>query len=214
MFYTRQRQIEALIGEYREQASACVQRAHDSLVRYCDSGDLARLARDVIDVHHAESRADDLRRDIETLMYAKALFPESRGDVLGLLETLDTVPNQAQAVVRAIVQQYIVVPQPLHAPMCELLSLCMRCVSVMMEAVGRLFTDFTNVADLLGKIDEMESRSDTLEGQLIQQVFASPGIKDLDKVLLRDLIHGISAICDMAENVADRIRIIVIKRVS
>lgn len=214
MFYTRQRQIEALIAGYREQASLCVRRAHDSLMHYCETGDLTRLSRDVIDVHHAESRADDLRRDIETLMYAKALFPESRGDVLGLLETLDTVPNQAQTVVRSIVQQYIAVPEALHARLCELVNCGTRCVEVTMEAVGKLFSDFANVADLLGKIDEIESHADVIEGQLTQQIFASADIKDLDKILLRDLVRDISAICDMAENVADRIRIIVIKRIS
>ncbi len=214
MFYTRQREVEALIAEYREQAALCVRRFHDSLMRYCRTGDLAQLTRDVVEVHRAESRADDLRRDIETMMYAKALFPESRGDVLGLLETLDTVPNQAELAVRSIVNQYIAIPEPLHPQLSELVNLCSRCVDATMEAVAKLFEDFTNAAALLGKIDEIESRADAIEAQLTQRIFASGDIKDLDKLLLRDLVRDISGICDMAESVADRIRIIVVKRVS
>ncbi|HNR33198.1 MAG TPA: DUF47 family protein, partial [Candidatus Hydrogenedentes bacterium] len=151
---------------------------------------------------------------IETMMYAKALFPESRGDVLGLLETLDTVPNQAELAVRSIVNQYIAIPEPLHPQLSELVNLCSRCVDATMEAVAKLFEDFTNAAALLGKIDEIESRADAIEAQLTQRIFASGDIKDLDKLLLRDLVRDISGICDMAESVADRIRIIVVKRVS
>ena len=50
------------------------------------------------DVHSAavtelEHRADDLRRDIETQLYAHSLIPEHRGDVLGLLENIDEIIN-------------------------------------------------------------------------------------------------------------------------
>ena len=46
-----------------------------------------------------------MRREIEVMMYSKALFPESRGDILTLLETIDRVPNQAEAVVRMLLNQ-------------------------------------------------------------------------------------------------------------
>jgi len=41
-----------------------------------------------------ESRADSLRRSIETRLYLETLIPEFRGDVLGLLESSDKVMNR------------------------------------------------------------------------------------------------------------------------
>ena len=39
--------------------------------------------------HKAESRADDVRREIEIKMYAKSLLPESRGDLLEAMELIN-----------------------------------------------------------------------------------------------------------------------------
>lgn len=44
-----------------------------------------------------EHKCDDLRRMIERHLYSHSLIPESRGDVLGLLENLDDVINTAKA---------------------------------------------------------------------------------------------------------------------
>ena len=44
-------------------------------------------------------------------MYSKALFPESRGDILGLLEAMDKVPNQAEKALLVMLTQYIVLEE-------------------------------------------------------------------------------------------------------
>ena len=43
-----------------------------------------------------EAKADALRREVETRLYAESLIPDHRGDVLGLLENLDNVIDQAK----------------------------------------------------------------------------------------------------------------------
>ena len=45
------------------------------------------------DLRKIEERADDLRRNIEIKLYTRTLIPESRGDVLGLLESCDKALN-------------------------------------------------------------------------------------------------------------------------
>ena len=42
-------------------------------------------------VGELETQADSLRRDIEQKLYKNILIPDSRGDVLGLIETADDV---------------------------------------------------------------------------------------------------------------------------
>jgi predicted phosphate transport protein (TIGR00153 family) len=44
-----------------------------------------------------EGKADELRRHIENDLYEHSLIPEHRGDVLGLLETIDDVINSAKS---------------------------------------------------------------------------------------------------------------------
>lgn len=213
-FTSKQREVEIQLEAYREQCAVCLRLFSRSLEHYCDTDDFQQLEQDLVKVHHTESQADDIRRSIEVMMYAKALFPESRGDVLGLLETLDTIPNQAETAIRSIATQYIHIPRSLHARVRELVHICSRCVDVALEGAAMLFTDFANAATTIGRIDELESQSDVIEANLIRSIFADAEIDALNKMLLRDLVREISAICDMAEDVSDRIRIIVAKRLT
>ena len=93
----------------------------------------------------------------------------------------------------------------------KLLALTLRSTEVLIEAVEQLFSDFAGTMAIVGKIDEIESEADNIEGSLVERVFSS----DLDgfqKILLRDFIGSTGAIPDRAENAGDRIRIIVAKR--
>ena len=66
-------------------------------------------------VHRLEAACDDLRREIEYLLYGKALLPESRGDLLGLLETFDRLPNIAETVAFLFSCQKMLLPADLRA---------------------------------------------------------------------------------------------------
>lgn len=213
-FTSKQREVEIQLEAYREQCTVCLRLFSRSLERYCETDNLHQLEQDLVKVHHTESQADDIRRNIEVMMYAKALFPESRTDVMGLLETLDTLPNQAETVIRSIVTQCIHIPKGLHARVRELVHISSRCVDVALEGAAVLFRDFANAAATIGRVDELESQADVMEANLIRSIFSDPDIDPLNKILLRDIVRETSAICDLAEDVGDRIRIIVAKRLT
>ena len=211
LFQTKQKQVESQLSVYCKEVLACLDLFHKTLQHYRDNPDRDALRTNVHQVHAAESRADDIRRDIEVLMYSKALFPESRGDILGLLETMDRVPNQAESSVRLILNQHVEVPKAYWSKIMHLADVCRRTVDAMIGSVEKLFTDFTNAAVAVGKIDELESEGDGIEAELIDQAF-SDDLDSLHKILLRDLAQHIAQISDRAEDVGDRIRIIVAKR--
>lgn len=212
LFARKQRELEARLNAYREKSAECVRLFHESLLKYLETGDLEQVKRDVHYVHQAESAADDLRVEIEVMMYSKALFPESRGDVLGLLEAMDKVPNKAESSIRAIVNFSIEIPHSLHANLKRLAAVCIDCVYAMFDATTKIFTDFTNAALVIGRIDQLESEADGIEAELLQQIFSDKGLDTLEKLLLRDLVDRISQIADKSEAVGDRVRIIVAKR--
>lgn len=210
-FKSRQKELEEKLEAYRECAKQCVELGRDSLRRFCEKQDFDRLHEDMVAVHEVESDADDLRREIENMMYARALFPESRGDILGLLETMDAVPNEAQHMIGLIINQRITIPEKLHTEILELMDFSHQCALAMFEASRQVFTDFTSATATTGKIDRLETSADDLQIKLVRTIFASdwPG---LDKLLLRDLVLSVSRISDQAERVGDRIRIMVVKR--
>ena len=207
----KQQQVQALMADYNNQVITCLDAFQNAFVRCCDGFDPQQLAADYQAVHRAEGQADDIRRSLETMMYSKAVFPESRGDILGLIETMDKVPNQAESAVRMVLRQHIELPMDLCGGIIELVNVSTSCVHAMIEGVNQLFDNYLEAASTAGKIDELESEADHLEEDLIDWVFTND-LQDLQKVLLRDLIASVSSVADRAENVGDRIRVMVAKR--
>ena len=103
--------------------------------------------------------------------------------------------------------------EALALPSEESVLLALRTQQVLAHETG-----VTNTADPLGGsyflealTDELESEADHIESELKERIFASD-LEGLDKILLRDLVGRFANICDRAEDVADRVRIIVAKR--
>lgn len=165
----------------------------------------------ISDVHRSEARADDLRREIELQLYEKALIPESRGDVLGLIESADVIPNAFEDVASDMHVQHILVPEEFREPILKLVRVNVEAYNVMRDAIRDFFYHRRDSLENLSHIDERESQSDQIQRDLKGAIFAT-GMDTGEKILLRDLVDGIGAISDGAEKCADRLTLAVIKR--
>jgi predicted phosphate transport protein (TIGR00153 family) len=162
--------------------------------------------------HRAESRADDLRRAIEREMYAKALLPESRGDILGFLENLDRIPNRAETILFTIAAARVEVPTTMRDGVRALLSRTAEATDALLQLARRVFARDSAPLPLIELVDEKESECDFIERQLIEQVFRSEGLGDLERLMLREILGELGDLSDLAENVADRLMIMSLKR--
>ena len=196
---------------YNGHVMECLDVFKQTFVEFCADPQRSRLEKGYADAHEAERKADDTRRGLENMMYTKAVFPESRGDILGLIETMDSVANHAESAVRRVLIQHIEIPEEYYPAITNLVEVCHSSVVAMIQGVDQLFDSFVDAAFTVGKIDKFESEADSIEEQLIDRIFSSD-IADLQKILLRDLVYHLSSIADRAEHVGDRIRIMVAKR--
>lgn len=210
-FASKQKQIESQIEAYCDAVRECLDLFETTLSEYCESGDREALRRQSDGIHRLESKADDLRREVELLMYERALFPESRGDILALLEGADRVPNQAEGAVRMILQQHIRIPEPFCAAVITLTEATVKAGYTMLDAIDGLFNHAAATRGTLGKIDELESEVDRLQNTLIEEIFDAD-IAGVDKLQLRDMVDRLARPSDRAENVADHIAVILAKR--
>ncbi len=211
MFRNRQKEIEAGIGRYCTEITTAIELLYSAMEQYICQPNREALRTNLKTLHKAESRADDLRAEIEVLMYAKAIFPESRKDIMELLELLDKIPNSADSSARIVLTQYITIPPEFGPEVMNLLDITRKAVTHILEATQTLFHDFTSATVSVGKVDELESEGDRCEAALIESLFASRR-DGYEKILLRDLFLHIGKIADRAENVGDLIRILVAKR--
>ncbi len=94
--FRRTRALEAEIDKFLDLMSEGGLLFKHAVHVYLDHGASAEFEDKLHQVNEIESQADDLRRSIETALYTQTLIPDARGDVLGLLENLDSVTNQIE----------------------------------------------------------------------------------------------------------------------
>lgn len=162
--------------------------------------------------HTNESNADDIRRKIEHEMYEKSLLPESRQDLLEIIEMLDRIPNQAESILNTLLNQQTPLVDFIKPDMKELLDISIQNVDFTIAATKDCFQSGGKIKDLSRHIDNNESVGDRLERKMIKLIFANKELDAGEKLIQKELIMEIGHICDLCEMVKDKLVITSIKR--
>jgi hypothetical protein len=158
-----------------------------------------------------EHKADALRREIETRLYRESLIPDHRGDVLGLLENIDNVIDEAKKTLAQFAVERPEIPADLAPDYLELAHAGGQSAQHLVSAVRSFFRDITAVPDHVHKVYFYEKEADRLADRLKRRIFA----RDLElahKIHLRYFCLHVEMVSDRAEDVADRLAIYTIKR--
>jgi predicted phosphate transport protein (TIGR00153 family) len=211
LFWKKQKSIEEMIDSYFDVCDGCLAQFDKAITTYLEHGLGEAFDAEVAATHESESAGDDKRREIELTLYGKALLPDSRGDLLGLLETYDRIPNATETVLFTLHSQRVILPQAFHTPFRNLVNVNLLAYSAARKAVDALFSNPKATLHATKEVDERESESDRLERRLIAAIFDA----DMDtgtKLMLKEIVLLVGEISDRAEAAADRIAIIAIKR--
>ncbi len=210
-FFKKEHRVESLIFEYLE----TVERTQDNFLKAfgaCIDNPMCENFEFFLErTHKFESKADDIREEIKALMYSKALIPDARGDIMGLLESVDAVPRLFERILYIILTQRLKIPDFLIPDIKTLVQLSLECCDLMQRQAYALFKKNESIRDLVHIIDTHESHCDRIERRIITKLFDS----DVDpflKLQLKELTVQIGEISDEADRVSKRINIINMKR--
>ena len=159
-----------------------------------------------------ERNADILRRSIEDLLYRKTLIPESRGDVLRIIENMDSLLGEFKGAMWRLQIERPVIFDKFREDILNLSDVVVKSVETVIISVRAYFKDIESVSDHVHKVAFWETEADKVATTLQMKVFRCEDLKLSEKMQLRDLIHQIEDISDQAEDVADSLAIYVIKR--
>ncbi len=176
------------------------------------SGDQHTFEEKVQEIDSLEARADGLRREVENTIYAEMILPESRGDVLALLENSDDVLNRIADTIVEFRTEQPQFPPDLHEHLLELVEASMQSVEQMVLAVQAYFRDLLAVRNLITKIIFYEKETDRLGERIKRTLFQREDLSLAEKMHLRTFVQYLQQIADQAEDLGDRISIYVIKR--
>ncbi len=160
-----------------------------------------------------ESKADEIRREVEAQLYEKTLIPESRGDVLGLLENLDRIINLAKEILTDFMIELPRIPGDFHADFIQLTDYGSRTIDEIATATRAFLHQPLQIKKTLHKVYYWEKESDKQAEMLKRKIFRHNSLKDLShKIHLRNFALNLDRVADRAEDVADRLAVYSIKR--
>lgn len=180
-------------------------------VQFYMRGDMEALDHQIETIKHMERRADKLRREIELQLYTETLIPDSRGDVLAILENTDDLINNAKENLMELFIQTPEIASEFRQDFIDLARHGYLASDEVVKAIRAFLRNPISVRDYLNKVYHYEKAADNITMQLKLKIFRSS--MDLSgKAHLRYFIHHFDSIADKAEDVADRLAIYTIKR--
>lgn len=163
-------------------------------------------------IRETENRADIILKDIEAQLYGQTLIPESRGDVLGILENMDGVIDQSKATMLEFSVEKPQVPESIKKEFLELLEPVVKAVEGLVYATRAFFYDINAVKDHLHIVKFYEKEADKLAEKIKREIFRME-IDLSRKIHLGHFALLIDTLADKSEEVADRLAIATIKRI-
>jgi predicted phosphate transport protein (TIGR00153 family) len=209
--FKKEQQIESLIYDYLTNLRTAQENFVKAIDVYFEKGLCEDFDFLIEQTHKVESKADDIRHEIETMMYAKALIPESRGDILGLLEAVDQIPSLFELILYMIQTQRLVIPEFLVLDIKELVRVSLECCDLLIKQVEGLFRKSEDIRSLVLTIDSNESHCDHIERRIITKIFDSD-MESFQKIQLKEMVIQLGEISDQADRVSRRVHIISVKR--
>lgn len=209
--FRRTRELEQQIDEFLDNLSQSALLFKRAVEIYLADGVTPEFEDKLHQVNELESNSDKLRRSIETQLYTETLIPESRGDVLGLLENLDSVLNRCEGGLWAFSIETPEIPSEFNADYEVLTEQAVQTIEALVCASRAFFRNIDAVADHMHKVMFYEKEADKVSTKLKRAIFAS----DLSlsrKAHLRNFVEHIDNLADKSEDVADRLAIYTIKR--
>ncbi len=160
-----------------------------------------------------EQRGDTLRRGIVSKLYLHTLIPDSRGDVLGLLESADEVLNLITATLLRFSVEEPELQDDLNPHFRDLAENAIAAVEAMVGGCRAYFRDLGAVRDHITRTQSFREEVNRIAETYVREVFRR-NLRLSHKNQLRYFVSHTEQIAEDADDVCDRLAVASIKRIT
>lgn len=171
-----------------------------------------------IEIARLENDADTLKSDLRSHLPKSLFLPVARTDLLELLSMQDRVANRAKDIAGLMLGRQMSLPKNITD---DFFAFAERCVDAARQAqkaineLDELFeTGFSGnevsvIEDMIQKLSNIEYDTDTMQIALRKQLFAiEKDLPAVDVMFLYQIIEWMGDLADRAQNVGDRLEIL------
>ncbi len=161
-----------------------------------------------------EKAGNKLSSEIGRALFTEMLIPESRGDVLSLLQSLDYLLDRYDSIAGALLVErpdVSALPEHVRQRLVELCENVVKSVESVVTACRAFFKDTSAVEDHLYKVAFYENEVDEMTRSVKREIFDSDLPLD-QKLHIRFFVDMLDDLSDEAEDAAEDLAIFNIKR--
>ncbi len=177
-----------------------------------DQEKILAAQKEIVDGEHD---ADEMKKELRTHLPKGLFMPVDRRDVLDVLLRQDIIANQAKDVASLIVGRNMTLPEEMNAPFLEFTNRCIETVKQALHIINKLDElvetgfrglEVDHVEELLVKLGDVESETDTMQVALRQTLFKLESkLSPVDVIFTYRLIDWVGNVADNAERVGSRL---------
>lgn len=157
-----------------------------------------------------ESENDSYRRQVENDLYAHMILPDMRSDILKLLEGCDKIINKYESNLLVVSVEKPVVFEALTENLIKMIQTDLECVGALIAGVKCFFAG-QDVSECTLRTYRFEHLVDKQAFHLKEEVFKNTTLTLAHQLQLKEFIYNIEKISDIAEDVADVLKITAVK---
>lgn len=170
------------------------------------------FSRKMEEIAACEHSGDELKRSINERLYTKTLIPESRGDVMELLENMDSLLDRFKGALWRFAIEQPDLCEEFHDDFRLLVNSVIEANEAIVLSCRSFFTDISSVSNHLHKVSYWESECDRISSRLQAAIFRNKDLRLSHQRQQQDFARHLDKIADRAEDIADKLNIFVIKR--
>ncbi len=182
-------------------------------------GDRERLLAAKEEIFKFEQLADDVKNEIRSRLPKGLFMPVDRRDLLDLLNAQDSIADTAQDVAGLLELRKMEIPEalkdgllPFVRSTLDAVTKCAEVINELDELVEMGFRGRAGerVEEMVDALNAIEAKNDDLGMELVRTLFEHEDeMKPLSVVFWYEQIQHIGDIADYAEDVGDRLRLLI-----
>ncbi len=183
------------------------------------AGDTEKLGQHKERIFELEHRADEIKNEIRSRLPKSLFMPVDRRDLLDLLHAQDSIADTAQDVAGMVTLRPLQVPEPFRGLLAAYARRCYDAVRQCREVIelldelletGFRGREAEEVETKVRKLSEIESETDDQGMELTRLLYENEaGMTPGTFFLWYELFQELGDIADYAEDVGDRLRLLV-----
>lgn len=158
-----------------------------------------------------ENRADDIKNNIRNNLPKSLFMTVSREDLLGLVMTMDEIPNAAKDISGIMIGRKMSIPNQVKDQFLACSNAAIKAANQACEAVRKVddmqksgfgSNDAAVLSDLVAHLEQIERENDELEIALRHQLFECEKEYDpIDMIFLYNIINKVGSLADISQTV-------------